>query len=79
VTDVIDLNQGWQGLSPTDGVVLKLGEGGRVIVRPSGTEPKLKAYLEVTPSREGSLVEQRARAQALISVLREHLTSLLVP
>ena len=35
------------GLAPTDGMRLMLAERGRVVVRPSGTEPKLKAYLEV--------------------------------
>lgn len=35
------------GLPPTDGLRLTLAERGRVVVRPSGTEPKLKAYFEV--------------------------------
>ena len=35
------------GLPPTEGLRYRLAEGARVIVRPSGTEPKLKCYLEV--------------------------------
>ncbi len=35
------------GLPPTDGLRLTLAAGGRIVVRPSGTEAKLKAYLEV--------------------------------
>ncbi len=35
------------GLPPTEGLRFRLAEGGRVVVRPSGTEPKLKCYLEV--------------------------------
>ena len=35
------------GLPPTDGVLLRTEGDSRVIVRPSGTEPKLKCYLEV--------------------------------
>jgi phosphomannomutase len=77
VTEVIDLNSGWRGLPPTEGVVLDLGESGRVIVRPSGTEAKLKAYVEITPSREGSLAAQRARAQGLLGGVEESLASLL--
>lgn len=46
VTDVIDLQLGWMHLPPTNGMMLLL-DGGRVIARPSGTEPKLKCYLEV--------------------------------
>jgi phosphomannomutase len=42
-----DLAAGVDGLPPTDGVVILAGDGTRVIVRPSGTEPKIKCYLEV--------------------------------
>jgi phosphomannomutase len=47
-----DLSQPRDGMPPTEGVRLTLA-GGRIIVRPSGTEPKIKAYLElVTPPEE---------------------------
>ncbi len=62
VTGVEDLARGWRGLPPTAGVRLTLGGLGRVVVRPSGTEPKVKAYLELTPPREGGLSDQRERA-----------------
>jgi phosphomannomutase len=42
-----DLTQGVGGLPPTDGLRYRLASGARVIVRPSGTEPKIKCYLEV--------------------------------
>lgn len=41
-----DLALGLDGLPPTDGVRLRLADG-HVIVRPSGTESKVKCYLEV--------------------------------
>jgi phosphomannomutase len=47
VIGVDDLEAGVDGLPPTDGIRLRLAERTRVIVRPSGTEPKLKCYLEV--------------------------------
>jgi phosphomannomutase len=37
-------------LAPADMVQLDLADGSRVILRPSGTEPKIKAYLEVVPA-----------------------------
>jgi len=43
----LDLEDGTADLPPTDGVRLDLAQHTRVIVRPSGTEPKLKCYLEV--------------------------------
>ncbi|MGH3361704.1 MAG: phospho-sugar mutase, partial [Nocardioides sp.] len=47
VEQVDDLAAGSAELPPTDGLRYRLAEGARVIVRPSGTEPKIKCYLEV--------------------------------
>ncbi|WP_250257940.1 phospho-sugar mutase [Dermabacter sp. Marseille-Q3180] len=58
VVEVRDLAEGsleTTGLPPTNGMLLLAEDDSRVIVRPSGTEPKLKAYLEVV-----SEVEQNA-------------------
>ena len=41
-----DLALGDGGLPPTDGLRYYLTDDSRIIVRPSGTEPKLKVYLE---------------------------------
>jgi phosphomannomutase len=75
VSEVVDLADGYAGLAPTDGVLLALGPAGRVVVRPSGTEAKLKAYIEVTspPSDESSLESQRARAARVVSLVRADL------
>ena len=54
VERVDDLSAGSNGLPPTEGLRYHLAEGARVIVRPSGTEPKIKCYLEVViPVEEG--------------------------
>ena len=48
VVEVVDLaDPAASGLPATDGVLLRLADDGKVVVRPSGTEPKLKAYAEV--------------------------------
>ena len=51
MTEVVDLATGSEddrdGLPPTEGLRLLTADGTRVIVRPSGTEPKVKCYLEV--------------------------------
>jgi phosphomannomutase len=75
VSGVIDLAEGWRGLPPTDGVVFELGGLGRVIVRPSGTEAKVKAYLELTPPREGTLEEQRAFSERITDAIEADLTA----
>ncbi len=57
----------WRG--PTLLVELRLAGGGRVFARPSGTEPKLKLYVDIeTPlAPEASITaeEERARGRAL--------------
>ncbi|MBC7290611.1 MAG: phospho-sugar mutase [Actinotalea sp.] len=55
VVELVDLSQGSAGLPPTDGLRLLAEDGTRVIVRPSGTEPKVKCYLEVVvPVEDGA-------------------------
>jgi phosphomannomutase len=58
-------------LLPDADVVTFRGHNLRVVVRPSGTEPKLKAYLEVVePVRDGDVAAARERASASVSALR---------
>jgi phosphomannomutase len=61
---------------PIDGVRL-LGDGVRVIVRPSGTEPKLKAYLEtVVPVHEDAgLIAARGRGEDELDQLRAEMSA----
>lgn len=53
VTSVVDLSHGTDQLPPTNAMVLRTEAGDRAIVRPSGTEPKVKCYLEVIVPLDG--------------------------
>ncbi|WP_167198167.1 phospho-sugar mutase [Brevibacterium pigmentatum] len=70
VAEVRDLSAGYEGLPPTDGILLLSESNSRVIVRPSGTEPKLKCYLEVVadPSELQAAADADARAAASAGV-----------
>jgi len=57
-------------LLPDADVVRLRAAGCRVVARPSGTEPKLKAYLEVTVPVTGSGPAARASAAAQLTALR---------
>jgi phosphomannomutase len=63
VSRVDDLAEGaGPGLPPTEGLRYLLADDTRAIVRPSGTEPKLKIYLEVIVHPNGDLAQARAEA-----------------
>ena len=81
VDRIDDLARGDGGLPPTEGLRYHLVDRSRVIVRPSGTEPKVKVYLEVIEPVAGpaALGESRALAETRLARVRadmERLTSL---
>jgi phosphomannomutase len=64
VERVDDLALGSADLPPTDGLRFHLADGARVVVRPSGTEPKLKCYLEVVVPVDAEAGVDAARISA---------------
>jgi phosphomannomutase len=75
---VEDLSLGAGGLPPTEGLRYRLAESGRVVVRPSGTEPKLKAYLEVViPVVDGDVDVAHRRASGDLAAIRDDLSAAL--
>jgi len=65
-------------LPPTDGLRYSLQGQARVVVRPSGTEPKVKCYLEVVePVTGGDVDDARARAGRRMQTLRGQMSTLL--
>jgi phosphomannomutase len=77
VTSAEDLAAGGRGLPPSDVIVYRLA-GARVVVRPSGTEPKLKVYFEIVRPAGGDLTGARRAAAARLDRLRAAVGELLV-
>ena len=66
-----DLAIGTEKLGPTDGLRFDLADGRRVIVRPSGTEPKLKCYLQaIAESKELAITELASLNDAMKKILK---------
>ncbi len=77
VTSVEDLAEGAGDLPPTDGLRYRLAGDGRVVVRPSGTEPKIKGYLEVVVPVEagGDVRAARRSADETLAAIKADLAS----
>ncbi len=58
VTEFADLSEGFRDLASTTGFWLETSAGDRIVARPSGTEPKLKCYLEVIASDRTTALER---------------------
>ena len=65
-----DLSNPRNSLPPTDGLRFMLENNIRIIIRPSGTEPKIKCYVEIVNS-------DKLIAQSLLEQLRPSLRELL--
>ena len=76
VRNFSDLARPENGLPATDCVRFWLGESARIIIRPSGTEPKIKCYIEVV--KTGEVVAARSAADSQLETLRHALAKLLV-
>jgi phosphomannomutase len=74
-----DLADGAGGLPPTDGLRYRLARRGRVVVRPSGTEPKLKCYLEVVVdvAGDGDVAAARRSAATDLAAIKADLSTVL--
>lgn len=68
--DLADVAVTAEDLLPDADVLRLHGDGVRVLLRPSGTEPKLKAYLEVTEPPGDDLAAARSRAAERLTALR---------
>ena len=76
VTDFAAADNG-TGLPPSDVLRFALAGGSRVVIRPSGTEPKIKAYLEVTEPPGDDLSTAREAAETRMAPLRTAVSALL--
>jgi phosphomannomutase len=74
-TSVVDLAHGTEQLPPSDAVLIT-GETIKVVVRPSGTEPKLKCYLEahLEIPRSLDLAATRAKARSMLAAMRSEMS-----
>ena len=76
VEQIDDFSGGFAQFPPSEILRFHLEGGSRVIVRPSGTEPKLKCYLD-TRSDEGTAAERQAAADAALAALDAGMRALL--
>ncbi|MFM9920692.1 phospho-sugar mutase [Lacisediminihabitans sp. H27-G8] len=76
VRQVDDFADGFAGLPASDILRYQLDDGSRVIVRPSGTEPKVKVYIDAS-SDEGTAAHRQAVAQGAVDRLESAMRQLM--
>jgi phosphomannomutase len=76
VRQVDDFVDGFAGLPASDILRYQLDDGSRVIVRPSGTEPKVKVYIDAS-SDDGTAAHRQAVAQGAVDRLESALRQLM--
>lgn len=76
VQQIDDFVEGFETFPPSDLLRFHLEGGARAIVRPSGTEPKLKCYLD-TVSEEGTGTARLGNAEAALAALDAGMQELL--
>jgi phosphomannomutase len=76
VSRIDDLDLGFGNLPATDAIVIHLSgnsevEKARAIIRPSGTEPKIKCYLEVVVRNNDLLIARQISEKALQALVKD--------
>ena len=71
VDEIDDLIDGFGGLPGTDALRFVLADGSRVMARPSGTEPKIKFYLDVQRPNE-----KRDEASVVLAAIKADLADI---
>lgn len=71
--NIIDYSKGYDNVEPNETIRLDV-EGGKIFVRPSGTEPKLKAYVMVNSNDK---IEAQKRLQELADSFSSFIESMI--
>lgn len=78
IENFLNMDKKPASLPLTDMLIYRLEGGSRLMVRPSGTEPKIKIYCGIVKAIEGSLEESIADAQNQAQLLLKEIESLLL-